>query len=164
MKKTLFVKSARLMTCAVLITSLFFAGCKKDDDDEPESLIKKVTVQMTGAQEVPPVTTSGSGTAEISYDPTIKVIAYKLTWQLGSPSSTTTNMHFHGSETGSDAVSSGVVIPITGFSTGSSGTLTGTTPALTDVQAAQLLAGKWYVNIHSSIYPAGELRGNIKFP
>lgn len=161
MKKALFTKSAQLSVCAAVLTLFLFTGCKKND--VPESLIRKVTVQMTGAQEVPAVTTSGNGTAEISYDPTIKVIAYKITWQLGNAAATTTNMHFHGSETGTDAISSGVAIGITGFSTSSSGTLSGSTIALTDVQAAQLLAGKWYVNIHSSTVTSGELRGNIKF-
>ena len=101
--------------------------------------------------------------SEISYDPTTKIITYKITWTLGNSAATTTNMHFHGSDTGSDLVSSGVAIGITGFATGSSGTLSGITVALTDVQAAQLLAGKWYVNIHSSTVGSGELRGNIKF-
>lgn len=73
--------------------------------------------------------TTGTGTAEISYDPTMKMITYKITWQLGNTSATTTNMHFHGSDTGSDAVGSGVAIGITGFSTGSSGTLSGMTVA-----------------------------------
>lgn len=161
MKKALFMKSAKLSVCAAVLTLFLFTGCKKDD--APESLIRKVTVQMTGAQEVPAVTTSGNGTAEISYDPTIKVITYKITWQLGNAAATTTNMHFHGSETGTDAISSGVAIGITGFSTSSSGTLSGSTVPLTDIQAAQLLAGKWYVNIHSSTVTSGELRGNIKF-
>lgn len=161
MKKSLFTKSAQLFACAAVLTLFLFIGCKKDK--EPVSLIKKVTVQLSGAQEVPAVTTTGNGSAEISYDPTLKIITYKITWQLGNTSATTTNMHFHGSETGNDAISSGVAIGITGFSTGSSGTLSGSTIALTDVQAAQLLAGKWYVNIHSSTVGSGELRGNIKF-
>ena len=161
MKKALIMKSAQLFAITGVLTLFIFAGCKKDK--EPVSLIKKVTVMLTGAQEVPAVTSSGQGTAEISYDPTLKIITYKLTWQLGNTAATTTNMHFHGAENGSDAISSGVAIGITGFSTGSSGTLNGSTVALTDVQATQLLAGKWYVNIHSSTVPGGELRGNIKF-
>lgn len=161
MKKFLLLKPAQLFLCIVLLTAFVFTGCKKDK--EPVSLIKKVTVQLSGAQEVPAVTTTGHGTAEISYDPTIKIITYSITWMLGNSTATTSNMHFHGSETGSDLVSSGVVIGITGFSTTSSGTLNGSTIALTDIQAAQLLSGKWYVNIHSSTVGSGELRGNIKF-
>lgn len=161
MKKSLLLKPAQLFLCIALLTAFVFTGCKKDK--EPVSLIKKVTVQLSGAQEVPAITTTGNGTAEISYDPTIKIITYKVTWMLGNSAATTSNMHFHGSDDGSDLVSSGVAIGITGFATGSSGTLSGMTVALTDVQAAQLLAGKWYVNIHSSTVGSGELRGNIKF-
>lgn len=160
MKKPFQISAAKIIIVLFILTA--FAGCKKKEE-EPVSLIKKVTVQLSGAQEVPAVTTTGSGTAEIEYDPTTKIITYKLTWQLGNAAATTTNMHFHGSETGTDAVSSGVAIGITGFPTGSSGTYSGMTVALTDVQATQLLAGKWYVNIHSSTVGSGELRGNIKF-
>lgn len=147
----------------LLVSSLILSGCKKDKTDEPVSLIKKATIQLSGAQEVPAVSTTGTGTAEISYDPSMKMITYKITWQLGSASATNTNMHFHGSDTGSDTVSSGVALAITGFSTGNNGTLSGMTVALSNAQEAQLLAGKWYVNIHSSTYGSGELRGNIKF-
>lgn len=162
MKKSLQTRIAQTMAI-LLLTSFTLSGCKKDKTDEPISQIKKATIQLSGAQEVPAVNTSGTGTAEISYDPAMKMITYKITWQLGSASATTTNMHFHGSDTGSDTVSSGVALAITGFSTGNSGTLNGVTVALTSVQEAQLLAGKWYVNIHSSTYGSGELRGNIKF-
>ncbi|MFA6946907.1 MAG: CHRD domain-containing protein [Pedobacter sp.] len=162
MKKSLFIGSIK--TISLILLSVFvLTGCQKEKVEEPVSLIKKATITLSGAQEVPAVTTSGSGTAEISYDPTLKTITYKITWQLGNAAATTSNMHFHGSDTGSDAVSSGVALAITGFSTASSGTLSGVTIALTDVQAAQLLAGKWYVNIHSSTVGSGELRGNIKF-
>lgn len=162
MKKSLLTSSIKSISL-LMLTVLVLSGCKKDEMEEPVSLIKKVNVTLSGAQEVPAVVTTGSGTAEISYDPTMKMITYKINWQLGNPSATTTNMHFHGSDTGSDAVSSGVAIAITGFAPGSTGSVSGMTVALTSVQEAQLLAGKWYVNIHSSTVGSGELRGNIKF-
>lgn len=146
--------------CAILLTT--FSGCKKDDDEEVDNM-KRATVTLSGAQETPAVTSTGTGTAKIVFDPLLKTINYNITWTLGSSTATTSNMHFHGAEDGTDLKSSGVAIGITGFATGNTGTVTGTTVPLTDVQVAQLLAGKWYVNIHSSTVPGGELRGNIKF-
>ncbi len=142
------------MTCAV-------TACKKDKD--PVDLTKKATITLSGAQEVPANASTGTGTGQISFNPTTKIINYSFSWQLGSTTATTTNMHFHGAEDGSDIKSSVVVIGITGFPTTSTGTMTGQTVALTDAQVNQLLAGKWYLNIHSSTVPGGELRGNIKF-
>ena len=140
---------------------LFFA-CKKKDTQEP-AVRQSYTanLQLNGAAEVPVVNTTGTGTANIIYYPDNKTITYNLTWQLGSSTDATTGMHFHGSDTGSNTTNSPIVIEITGFTTGSSGSLSGTTRALTDTEAAQLLAGKWYVNIHSSTFPSGEIRANI---
>lgn len=68
---------------------------------------------------------------------------------------------FHGAENGSNLTSSPIVIEIPGFTTASSGTLTGTTRVLNAAEISQLLSGKWYVNIHSSDFTSGEIRGNI---
>jgi hypothetical protein len=147
----------------VVIFLLSFSACKKKDD-APVDLTKKVTVSLTGAQEVPATGSNGTGTAQVSFDPTTKMITYTMSWTLGSTSTTTTNMHFHGAEDGSDTKSSAVVIGITGFTTATSGTISGVTRVLTDTEVAQLLAGKWYLNIHSNVNTGGEIRGNIKLP
>ena len=158
------ISNSKLLTvfaiCAVLLFT--FSGCKKDDDEVVDNM-RRVTVTLSGAQETPAVTSTGTGTAKIVFDPMLKTINYNITWTLGSSTATTTNMHFHGAEDGTDLKSSVVALGITGFPTGNTGTVTGTTVPLTDVQVAQLLAGKWYLNIHSSTTPSGELRGNIKF-
>jgi hypothetical protein len=154
------------ITAAIVVTLIFVfssAACKKDKEAAPVDLTKKATVTLSGAQEVPANTSTGTGTGTVTYDPTSKTVTYTFSWTLGSSTATTANMHFHGAEDGSDIKSSGVTIGITGFPTGNSGTMSGTTRVLTDAEAAQLLAGKWYFNIHSSTIPGGELRGNIKF-
>jgi hypothetical protein len=142
---------------------LLISACKKSSNNPtPVNPLMTATVHLDGATEVPPVVTTGTGTANITYNKDTKMITYTITWTLGDPTSTTTAMHFHGSDAGSDATSSPVEIPITGFSTGNSGTVSGTTPELTATQVSELLANKWYVNIHSNVAPGGEMRGNIK--
>ena len=143
---------------------LTFSACKKDDDPVVDNK-KYVTVTLSGAQETPAIISSGTGSAKLTFDPTLKTLTYNMTWTLGSATATTVNMHIHGAEDGTDMKSSGVVpgLGITGFSTTNTGTISGTTRVLTDAEVNQLLAGKWYLNIHSSTVPSGELRGNIKF-
>ena len=51
-------------------------------------------VPLTGAQCVPPVDTTGSGTAELTYDPATRVVTWTIAYSgLSSPS---TMAHFHG--------------------------------------------------------------------
>lgn len=162
MKTKPFIQTSTVVM-AVFMLFFSFSACKKNKDKDPEDLKKKSHVMLSGAQEVPANASTGTGMGDVVYDPATKTITYSFTWQLGSAAATTTNMHFHGAEDGSDTKSSVVVIGITGFTTASSGSMSGETRVLTDVEVNQLLAGKWYLNVHSSTIPGGELRGNIKF-
>lgn len=160
--KTYSVKFFSVILAITVIMLVLYSGCKKKSNG-PDITYRTytATVPLTGSNEVPVVTTTASGTANISYSEQSKTIAYTITWQLGSTTATTTGMHFHGAENGSNSTSSPIVIEIPGFTSASSGTLTGTTRMLNAAEISQLLSGKWYVNIHSSNFPSGEIRGNI---
>ncbi|HCN83934.1 MAG TPA: hypothetical protein DIT07_10005, partial [Sphingobacteriaceae bacterium] len=160
MIKTKFQKAKNLGLLSLMVLFVSLSACTAMKN---HSNIKTVTVKLSGANEVPANNSTGSGIAVIAYKTDMKIITYNISWTLGSSTATTTNMHFHGADNGSTTTSSPVQIGITGFSKGSSGTISGMTVTLTDAQAAQLLAGKWYVNIHSSTVPGGEIRGNIIF-
>jgi len=160
--KTSRIKRFYPAVAAVVFFLLPFTSCN-DDDNNNVDLIRRSTVTLSGAKEVPPNNSTGSGTAQIDYNVSKKTISYRLDWSLGSLTEVTTAMHFHGAANGTDTTSSPIVIPITGFSPLYSGTVSGTTRQLTDEESDQLLSGKWYVNVHSSTYPNGEIRGNIKF-
>ncbi|WP_316810094.1 CHRD domain-containing protein [Pedobacter heparinus] len=162
MKTKSFARISKAIAVAVILF-VSFSACKKNKDKDPVDLKKKAHVMFSGAQEVPANTSTGTGMGDVVFNPDTKTITYSFTWQLGSTVATTTNMHFHGAEDGSDTKSSVVVIGITGFTTASSGSMSGETRVLTDAEISQLLAGKWYLNVHSSTIPGGELRGNIKF-
>ena len=47
------------------VGALQFLGHDDDDDDQPQDNTRNITVQLSGANEAPPVNTTGSGTAEI---------------------------------------------------------------------------------------------------
>jgi CHRD domain len=116
-------------------------------------------VALTGAQQVPPVQTTATGTADLTYDPATRM----LTWSVNSNglSGPATMTHFHGpaaegknappviwlSEKGAP-----VPNPIKGSAT------------LTPEQAQQFMAGEWYVNVHTQANPGGEIRGQVMPP
>jgi hypothetical protein len=113
----------------------------------------KMKVSLDGKQEVPATTSAATGTADVDYDPATKKLTWKLTYSgLTGPA---TAAHFHGpAEAGKNA---GVKVPIANAPT---------SPAegsaiLTDEQAADLMAGKYYINVHTAANPGGEIRGQV---
>jgi hypothetical protein len=114
---------------------------------------EKFKATLDGKSEVPPATTSGTGTADLDYDAASKKLSWKVTYSgLSGPA---TAAHFHGpAEAGKNA---GVAVAIpNATSSPAEGSAT-----LTDAQAADLLAGKYYVNIHTAAHPGGEIRGQV---
>jgi hypothetical protein len=159
MNKYFFQSFGRMAWVAALAGVLLTTGCDKDDDAD-NNVVAFRNIALSGANEVPAVTSAGSGTFEGTYDRTTKVLTYTLRWSLGDPAATTVGMHFHGPAERTE--SKGIRVPITGFPTGSTNqTYSSATPALDATQEEELLNGKWYVNIHSSTVPGGELRGQL---
>ena len=108
---------------------------------------------LKGSAEVPAVDTKGSGTLNATYDTASKKLTYTVTYKdLSGPAAAA---HFHGP---ADAKSNaGVVVPVKEVTPG---TLKGEA-TLTDAQAADLQAGKWYFNIHTAANKGGEIRGQV---
>ena len=114
---------------------------------------EKFKAALDAKSEVPPNASTGSGTADIDYDPATKKLSWKLTYSgLTGPA---TAAHFHGpAETGKNA---GVAVAIpNATSSPAEGSAT-----LTAAQAADLEAGKYYVNVHTQANPGGEIRGQV---
>ena len=114
---------------------------------------EKMKVTLDSKSEVPPNTSAATGTADVDYDAASKKLTWKLTYSgLSGPA---TAAHFHGpAEAGKNA---GVKVPIPNATS---------SPAegsaiLTDEQAADLTAGKYYINVHTAANPGGEIRGQV---
>jgi hypothetical protein len=112
----------------------------------------KLHADMKGSNEVPPNASPGSGTADATFDTDTKLLTWTVTYSnLTGP---VMGAHFHGPvEAGKNA---GIVLPFKTVESPIQGSAT-----LTDNQAADLLAGKWYANVHTAANPGGELRGQM---
>jgi hypothetical protein len=114
----------------------------------------KLAATLDGAQQSPPVQTDGKGTAQLNFDTETK----KLDWTVeysglsGPPAAG----HFHGpADKGANA---DVAVPFQGdLASPIKGEAT-----LTDAQAADLLAGKYYINLHTAANKGGEIRGQVE--
>lgn len=135
----------KILLAAAVCTTLGFAFAG------PASA-EKMKATLAGASEVPPTTSPGKGSADIDFDPATKKLSWKLTYSgLTGPA---TMAHFHGpAEVGKNAA---VVVPITPPTSGTEGSAT-----LTDAQVADLMAGKYYVNVHTEAHKSGEIRGQV---
>lgn len=118
------------------------------------ALAEKITmkVNLTSAAEVPPNTSPGKGTADVTYDTASKLLTWKVSYSgLTGPA---TMAHFHGpAEAGKNAP---VAVPFKDAASGAEGSAT-----LTDAQAADLMAGKMYINVHTEANKGGEIRGQV---
>ena len=133
-----------VLATLLLGTAVVFAG---------PACAEKYKVTLDGKSEVPANTSAGTGTADVDYDAATKKLTWTLTYSgLSGPA---TAAHFHGpAEAGKNA---GVKVPIANAtSSPAEGSAT-----LTDEQAADLLAGKYYINVHTAANPGGEIRGQV---
>jgi hypothetical protein len=138
-----FVRSglaALACTAAVLLTASAFAATIN------------LKADLKASNEVPPVDSKGSGSVNATFDTASKQLSWK--GNVTGLSGPATAAHFHSAESGKNGA---VVVPIAGADKGAfEGSAT-----LTDAQAEELMAGKWYVNIHTAANKAGEIRGQV---
>jgi hypothetical protein len=118
-----------------------------------------MTVPLTGAQQVPPVQTPGSGSAALTYDPTTHVLTWTITFSglSGEP----TMAHVHGPA--AEGKNGPVLIWLSTKGQAATSPIKGQA-TLTPDQAQELMAGDTYVNVHTKDHPAGEIRGQIMPP
>lgn len=105
---------------------------------------------LTAAAEVPPVTSSATGSATVNVDTATK----KISWSVTYSGLTVAAAHIHcGAAAGANA---GVAVPLTVGPSPIAGSGT-----MTDAQLADLTGGKCYVNLHTATNKGGEIRGQL---
>lgn len=138
------------------MAAVAIAGCGMMQRQAPpmqDANLVTLTTQLRGSNEVPPVLSEGNGSVDALFDKNTSLLRWRVSYTgLSGP---VTAAHFHGpAPVGANA---GVVLPWPGpITSPMEGRAT-----LTPAQAADLLAGNWYANIHTAAYPGGEVRGQM---
>lgn len=107
---------------------------------------------LSGASQNPPVSTTGAGTVEATLNKNTNLLKWRVNYSgLSGPARAG---HFHGPAV--PGQNTGVVLGFTGsIESPFQGEAT-----LTAAQAADVLASKWYVNLHTAQNPGGEIRAH----
>lgn len=112
-----------------------------------------LTAALSGAQEVPPNDKSATGQAEVTFNKDTQELKYRVTYAgLSGPA---TGAHIHGPAAA--GANGPVVVPFASPGSPISGEA-----RLNPTQAGDLLAGLYYVNIHTAAHPGGEIRGQLR--
>ena len=113
----------------------------------------KMSATLAASQEVPPNDSAAKGSADITFDTESR----KLDWTIEYSGLTgdATGAHFHGPAAAGE--NADVAVPIEDPKSGAKGSA-----MLTEAQAADLMAGKYYVNVHTAAHAGGEIRGQVE--
>ena len=138
------IKPANLVGMVALVIGFGITGARA------ETITLKA--DLKGSNEVPPNTSPASGKAEATLNTDTKVLTWVITFKdLTGPA---VAAHFHGP--GEPGKNAGIALPFKTVQSPIEGSAT-----LNETQVGDLLAGKWYANIHTAANPGGELRGQM---
>jgi hypothetical protein len=121
---------------------------------------RSFSTTLTGAAEVPgPGDPDASGTASITLNQGQGTVCFVLTWQ--DIDGTVTDAHIHQAPVGTPGP---VVVPL--FTSASFPGTGSTSGCISDVSRALIQdirqnPADYYVNIHSTVFPAGAIRGQL---
>lgn len=144
------------MFLAVVFSALLGgAGCSFYPG-EPKLPKTDLRAILNGATEVPPTDSRGTGYFTAVYRPSTKVLEYRL--NLVGLSGPVTMAYLHGPAAPGENAQQVAPINIPLYADRST-VDDGVT--LTEQQAAEVVAGRWYVNVMTGKFPDGEIRGQI---
>jgi len=141
------MRQLRIFALTIAGAVAILAGCQS-----MAPMMGAQTVALTGANEVPPVTTTATGSATVLIDADRSV---RVTVTVAGMTPTASHIH-----EGAAGANGPVIVPFT--KTGDLTFASADGAKLTEAQYAAYKAGNLYINVHSAKNPGGEIRGQIK--
>ena len=140
-----------LIAACLLFSSVIFNACNKDDNNSTPT-ITNFSGTLSGANETPPNSSAATGTADFSYNSDTKILSGTVTYSGITPVAA----HIHKGAVGEAGA---VIFPLGETSLASP--ISFTSVPLDATQEADLMNNLYYVNIHSTAYPGGEIRAQL---
>ncbi|WP_040005809.1 CHRD domain-containing protein [Fibrisoma limi] len=148
MNKTLLRSMVALMAVTVTLTS-----CKDEENPLVGGQATRLTARLDGFSEKPTSNTStATGTFNGILNEVTGVLNYTVTYQGLTP--TQGHLHRINNANGTGPVD----IPFPSLTS----PIIASTTALSQDQISAMKAGQYYANLHTSRFPGGEIRGDIK--
>ncbi len=136
----------------LLMGTLAATSCKKKEEDvKPANPVVNIEATMNGASQSTPNSSQATGTLTGTYNRDTKEISYTIRYQGMAP----TLGHFHRQATG--RTDGPVSVPFPQLNDPIIGKAT-----LSAADDESIANGTFYANLHSTQYPGGEIRGNLK--
>ena len=162
-------KTIKLLTAALTLTTLLSCnGGNKSGNDATISSTGNDTTQankdinkannettifkadLKGSSEVPANPSTATGTCTLTYNPATKTFTASTSYSGITPSMG----HIHKAAVGENGP---VVFPFTNLAS----PITYNSAPLTDDQVSALINDSMYVNLHTTAFPGGEIRGQL---
>jgi CHRD domain len=156
--KTTVMRGLKLLSFLAVVGLFIFSSCT--NDKLTEQVLVANGLPLDGLQEVPARQTAGNGTMDIVYNKDLRTLYYTVRWN--SLTGPVAQAHIHG--TAPRGVNAGILQDWTStISKTNAGTYSGS--VLIDgvvFKEEDLLLGRYYVNLHTALFPGGEIRGQIE--
>ena len=164
-RKYLYIVSATILAAILVVASIGSLFLAAASDDDGEGSTTTFIAIINGGQENPtPTTSSAFGVAHMTFNEGTRMLCFSISY-TGPPSipSGETRAHFHSpAAAGANA---GVVFTISPIAEGGVTALGSPknecVGPLSDDQEDDLNDGLFYINIHSSVFGGGEIRGQV---
>ncbi len=154
------MKNSFLSLAALFAVSVMFTACSSEKKSETTNettvtdmpVMTRFTAKLDGNSEKPdPTTSAATGEFVGELNPTSNILSYTVTYS--GPTPTAGHIHRVTKDDGTgppDIAFTDLASPIMGV-----------TAELPQSKIDSMAAGHYYVNLHTTEHPAGEIRGNV---